>query len=167
LTLFPTSFGDSDWLGFDYAHLAAVGSGRVFRNFRSRFDNGVQFGFGGFLLSPEVIVEQQPVDYGPGAPEVNPNAVGPTADNGASLQDQFLPSSGISGAPAPPRDTAEYVFVRRDGTLLFGVAFSWDHGTLHYITRDGVRRSISQDSLDIDATQQFNEQRGVSFRLPA
>ena len=38
---------------------------------------------------------------------------------------------------------------------------------LRYVTRDGIRRSVSRDSLDIDATQQFNEQRGLSFRVPA
>jgi hypothetical protein len=166
LPLFPTSFGNTPGLGFDYAHLAALNSGRQFSRFHNRFNNGEGFGFSGFLLSPEVIVEQ-PVDYGPSGPDVNPNIASAGPDNGASLQDQFLPSSGVYGAPTPPKDIAEYVFVRRDGTLLFGVAFSWDHGTLHYITRDGVRRSISQDALDMDATQQFNEQRGVSFRLPA
>jgi hypothetical protein len=167
LPLFPTSFGNTPGLGFDYPHLAALNSGRQFSRFHRRFNDGEGFGFSGFLLSPEVIVEQQPVDYGPPGPDVNPNIASAGPDNGASLQDQFLPSSGVSGAPAPPQEIAEYVFVRRDGTLLFGVAFSWDHGTLHYITRDGVRRSISQDALDMDATQQFNEQRGVSFRLPA
>jgi hypothetical protein len=30
-----------------------------------------------------------------------------------------------------------------------------------------LRRSVTQDSLDIDATQQFNEQRGLNFRSPA
>jgi hypothetical protein len=46
-------------------------------------------------------------------------------------------------------------------------SYSWDNGTLRYITRVGVRRSVTRDALDMDATQQFNEQRGLSFRSPA
>jgi hypothetical protein len=57
--------------------------------------------------------------------------------------------------------------VRRDGGLLFAVAYSWDNGTLRYVTSDGVRKSVALESLDINATQQFNEQRGLSFRVPA
>jgi hypothetical protein len=44
------------------------------------------------------------------------------------------------------------------------VAYSWDNNTLRYVTRDGFRRSIAREALDIDATQQFNEQRGLDFR---
>jgi hypothetical protein len=70
-------------------------------------------------------------------------------------------------APAPPRDVEQYVFVRRDGSLVFAVAYTWENGTLRYITPDGLRRSIGRDALDLNATQQFNEQRGVDFRAPA
>ena len=165
LPLFPTSFNDSPGLGFDFSHLAAIHSGRFGSRFHRGFDNG--FGFSGFLLtSPEVIVEG-PAGEGPLPPEENVAANGAGPDARSNLEDQFLPSTTPSAPEAPPRDEPEYVFVRRDGTLLFGVAFSWDHGTLRYVTRDGLRRSVSQDVLDMDATQQFNEQRGVSFRLPA
>jgi hypothetical protein len=47
------------------------------------------------------------------------------------------------------------------------VAYTWDHGTLRYVTRDGLRRSIASGALDMDATQQFNEQRGLNFKTPA
>ena len=123
------------------------------------------FGFGGFLLSsPEVIVvEGQPGGAPQGAAEDN---IASRAENGEgdreNLQDQFLPAS--AGPAAPVRDAAEYVFVRRDGSLLFAVAYSWDNNTLRYVTRDGFRRSIAREALDIDATQQFNEQRGLDFR---
>ena len=75
--------------------------------------------------------------------------------------------SAPAPAAAPLPDAAEYVFVRRDGGLVFAVAYSWDNGTLRYITRDGLRLSVKQGALDMEATQQFNEQRGVEFRLPA
>jgi len=70
-------------------------------------------------------------------------------------------------ASSAPPDNEEFVFVRRDGTLFFAVAYSWEKGTLHYITSQGLPRTITEDTLDLDATRQFNEQRGLSFRLPA
>jgi len=66
-------------------------------------------------------------------------------------------------APIGPSD--EYVFVRRDGTVFFAVAYSWENGALRYITNKGLRGTMTRDSLDLSATQQFNEQRGLSFPL--
>jgi len=67
-------------------------------------------------------------------------------------------------APEPEK-TAEYVFVRSDGSLVFAVGYSWDKDILRYVTRDGVRRTIKREALDLNATQEFNEQRGLSFHL--
>jgi len=69
--------------------------------------------------------------------------------------------------PAPQGDSAQYVFVQRDGSLLFAVAYSWEKGSLRYITPEGLKRSVGRDKLDLDATQQFNEQRGLVFHFPA
>jgi hypothetical protein len=72
----------------------------------------------------------------------------------------------------PSKDVIEeeeaepYVFVRRDGTVFFATAYAWENGTLRYITSEGLRHSLTVDKLDLNATQQFNEQRGLSFRLP-
>jgi hypothetical protein len=74
-------------------------------------------------------------------------------------------------APAPAAETAssaasdneEFVFVRRDGTVFFAVAYAWEKGTLRYVTSQGLRRTVMQDTLDLDATRQFNEQRGLNF----
>jgi hypothetical protein len=68
---------------------------------------------------------------------------------------------------APQPEASEYVFVRRDGTVFFAVAYSWDAGSLRYISSEGTRRSVSRDTLDLKATQQFNEERGLMFRAPA
>jgi hypothetical protein len=157
-------------LGFDFPHLAAVNS----RHGRDRdgFGQNAGFGFGGLLFgSPEVVVENPPVEEAP--PQVAPD------DNGAGNPGGYDSGRGVERpyvartapapppAPEPPIDTSEYVFVRRDGGLLFAVAYSWDNGTLRYVTSDGVRKSVALESLDINATQQFNEQRGLSFRVPA
>lgn len=151
-------------LGFDYPHLAAVNPqhGRG----RSGFGQTVPFGYGGFLFSsPEIVVEnpQAVEEAQQGPPDETANSV--ATDDGRGPDRPFF--SRTSPAQEPPVDASEYVFVRRDGGLLFAVAYSWDNGTLHYVTRDGVRKSVTQDALDMDATQQFNEQRGLSFRVPA
>jgi len=67
----------------------------------------------------------------------------------------------------PARETQQYVFVKRDGTLFFAVGYSWEKETLWYVTKEGLRRSVGRDAIDMNATQQFNEQRGLSFRVPA
>jgi hypothetical protein len=151
-------------LGFDYPHLAAVSGNRRIRN--GRFGGGgFPFGFSGFLLSPPVIVEEAP---GPESQDVVEEDA-PQNSVEAPRVRHSRPARVIAeaeplGPPAPVPDAPEYVFVRRDGGLVFAVAYSWDQGTLRYVTREGLRRSIAGDTLDLDATHQFNEQRGVSFR---
>lgn len=70
-------------------------------------------------------------------------------------------------ASEPLRDVGEFVLVRRDGRLLFAVAFSAEGDQLIYITREGVRRSLPLAELDIEATRRMNEERGTTLRLPA
>jgi hypothetical protein len=77
------------------------------------------------------------------------------------------PAPAAEAASSAPADNDEFVFVRRDGTVFFAVAYSWEQGTLRYITSQGLRQTVTQDALDLDATRQFNEQRGLNFRSPA
>lgn len=65
----------------------------------------------------------------------------------------------------PEQDTSELVFIRRDGALLFGVAFVTRGERLIYITREGYRRSLKLAELDLDATRDINEARGTSLSL--
>jgi hypothetical protein len=166
LPVFRTEFANAPGLGFDFPHMAAVNG----RRGHGRFFGANSFGFSGFLLSsPGVIVDEgQPVENQPVIEEI-------ATTNRAEGEDVRGPEgrsfsgtlSAAAAAPAPQHEAAEYVFVRRDGGLVFAVAYSWDHGTLRYITREGMRGSVMQGALDMEATQQFNEQRGVDFRLPA
>lgn len=164
-----TDFQDVPGLGFDYPHLAAVSGNR---QHRQRFGGVFPFGFDGvFLPTAPMIVE-----------EAQPAAEAPASDERADDDERFYRSRSRrvweptdSPAPAPSsansartqEDATEYVFVRRDGSLLFAVAYSWENGTLLYVTRDGLRRSVARDVLDLSATEQFNEQRGLTFHLPA
>lgn len=162
-------------LGFDYPHLAAV-SPRRGQVGRFAFRQTVPFGFGGFLLStPEIVVEN---------PQAVEEAQETAADQGdldaqaqleaaremraayrAGQQSGVQPAA--APAPEPPPDSSSYVFVMRDGGVVFAIAYSWENGTLRYVTPEGQRKSVAAGSVDMDATQQFNEQRGLSFRVPA
>jgi hypothetical protein len=166
-----TDFGDVPGLGFDYPHLAAV-SGH--RNQGGRFGE-FPFGFnGGFLFgSPSVIVEEMPSSEAQADPVDEGNVDESETDRTLARRQPISPraydaqNSGGVTAQAPVEDSAEYVFVRRDGGLVFAVAYSWENGMLRYVTHDGMRRTIAREAIDLSATQQFNEQRGLNFRSPA
>ena len=80
---------------------------------------------------------------------------------------RYRPQPEEQANNAGPDDNSGYVFVRRDGTVFFAVAYSWENGSLRYVTSEGLRRTIAEDALDLNATKEFNEQRGFNFRLPA
>jgi hypothetical protein len=167
---------DAPGLGFDYVHLAAVGpkNGQLGRN--GRFRQTMPFGFGGYLItSPEIVVE-------------NPQAVEEAQETAAEqgdgdLQAQFEDAqrrayragqqsavqqvAPAAPAPEPAADPASYVFVMRDGTMVFAVAYTWENGTLRYVTPEGQRKSVAADALDVNATTKFNESQGLNFHVGA
>jgi hypothetical protein len=157
-------------LGFDYAHLAAVHPNGIHDHDRDR-RRGLNAGFfpffngGGYYFPLDDYDEDVPpadaqqVDNG--APEPAPYAAAPRPGDYEPRQ----PRQAAAQAPEP--EPEPYVFVRRDGTLFFATAYAWENGTLRYITSEGLRRTVTADKLDLDATQQFNEQRGLTFRAPA
>lgn len=172
---------DVPGLGFDFPHLAAVHGDRRGLRDRDGFHHnrsvGVFFPFfggGGYWpLFPEDVDEEAPADYQqqqaaePEAPTDAPYPpYGYPAPYGARAPEQPT-SSAAATEPEPERPTDQYVFVRRDGTVFFAVAYMWDNGTLRYVTSEGLRRSVAGSALDLNATQQFNEQRGLSFHSPA
>jgi hypothetical protein len=169
-----TDFQNVPGLGFDYPHLAAVSGNRRSHNGRFAGGFGDPFGFSGFLLSPSIIGDDIPADSQTTDAQSSAADDPEVADDAPPVQRSPRRSRSArriepetDSAPAPLREEEQYVFVRRDGSLVFAVAYTWESGTLRYITPDGLRRSIGRDALDIEATQQFNEQRGVNFRAPA
>jgi hypothetical protein len=180
-----TDFQNVPGLGFDYPHLAAISGNRRFPG--GRFGGGYPFGYGygGYLYgspyydSPGIDDQGQPADTAPADPQASaadenipadaydlpPMPRRPRAPRSAN--DPQAASAQAQSAPAPQPDAEQYVFVRRDGGVVFAVAYSWDKGTLRYVTPEGLRRSIGRDALDLNATQQFNEQRGLTFQAPA
>ena len=68
---------------------------------------------------------------------------------------------------APSEPVYEYVFVKRDGTKIFAVAYSLTKDNLQYITKEGLRRTLPLTALDFEATQKSNEERGNTVTLPS
>src|SRR5712692_4084164 len=67
----------------------------------------------------------------------------------ASLQAAApTPTPAIETANAAPPSNDEFVFVRRDGTVFFGVAYACEGGSLRYVAVGGLRRTVKQDALD-------------------
>lgn len=148
--------------GFDYTHFFAVHP-----NARHHFrrDSGFVIPFidGGFYLPVPMVAEQGTAE--PPAEEIGAtNQPTPDEQSAARNSDSYS-RSRMRSEPLPP-EQSEYVFVRRDGSLIFAVAYSLINDRLQYVTAEGLRRTIPLNTLDFAATQQFNEQRGVSIRLP-
>ncbi len=108
-------------------------------------------------------------DQGAPAPQADDSEAAnqpPPADQTSARDSDSNLRSRMRSEPLPP-EQPEYVFVRQDGSLIFAVAYSLINDRLQYVTAEGLRRTIPLNTLDLGATQQFNEQRGVSIRLPA
>jgi hypothetical protein len=172
----PFSFGmfPVPGLGFDFAHLAAIT-----RNFKvsdisvlstaqrlalaRRLSPVVPFGVPFLPLPGEIVVVQQPpvvvLQQAPAPEEV----VEPTSGaRPAERKETVEPARPME----PLHDFGEFVLVRRDGRVVFAVAFSTAGDLLTYVTREGVRRSMPLADLDVETTVRMNEERGTTLRLP-
>jgi len=148
-------------LGFDYAHYVAVHPNAG----RHLFGGGVVPFVGGGIYIPYAVYLDNGATAEPAAESTQAEVEQPVEDMAALPEAAPLWSHAHSSAPMEA--DFEYVFVRRDGTVFFAVAFTFDSTDLRYVTQDGFRRTVPLASLDLAATQQFNEQRGLSPRLPS
>jgi len=163
-------------LGFDAAHVAATRGNRGRDRGERGRGRGNEFGLlfpffdgGGYYVptGPDML------GYGQGDGQAVEDAEdqGPGEDDRPDRPPYRDARMGVERLPmeqpTPQKDVEQYVFVRRDGTVFFAVAYSWDEGSLRYISSEGMKHSVSRDTLDLKATQQFNEERGLTFRAPA
>jgi hypothetical protein len=151
-------------LGFDYVHYAAVHPGVYRRNFRG--GAVVPFIGGGIYVPSGYYGEPGPTAEQPAEPDAEPAQAQAEQPNYAAPP-VSAPQRERTIASTPSAPSPEFIFVRRDGSVFFAIAYSWSNGSLQYITQDGLRRVAPLTTLDLDATSQFNEQRGLSFRSPA
>jgi hypothetical protein len=162
-------------LGFDAVHVAATrgnraGLGRDRDHDRGRRNEfGVLFPFfdgGGYYVPTGPDISGDVPGDGQGVDDAEDQGPGPD-DRPYDRAPRGSANRPPVERPGPQANVPEYVFVRRDGTVFFAVAYSWDQGSLRYISSEGTRRSVSRDTLDLKATEEFNEQRGLVFRSPA
>jgi hypothetical protein len=154
-------------LGFDAVHFAATHPNDTRRNRQGRQELSFFFPFFGGMPSNSYVPaeengepsEAQQVAEAPQYEEPSPRSSRPRGESWSSAG--ALTPLDVA---APQPENQEYIFVRSDGTVFFAIAFSWDRDMLRYVTREGLRQSAARGSLDLDATRQFNEQRGLSFR---
>src|SRR5882724_789453 len=167
-TAFTSDFVPVPGLGFDMTHLAATRGPEAVGAGRHRRQQPILFPFidGGFFLpSSPVFVDEAAAPEAPQEEKVE-TEIAERPRHARVMQAAPAPPQ-VEEASAAPRQTEEFVFVRRDGTVFFAVAYAWENGVLRYVTSEGLRRSVARETLDLNATQQFNEQRGLNFRLPA
>jgi hypothetical protein len=155
-------------LGFDAVHQAATcGTGVAGSRRRGFVQTPLFFPFfdGGFFLPGSAV----PAEEASTADNSQPDATDAEMREARRRYraTEPAPAQTVESASSAAPESEEFVFVRRDGTVFFAVAYSWDNGTLRYITSQGVRQTVTQDALDLGATQQFNVQRGLNFRSPA
>jgi hypothetical protein len=153
-------------LGFDFVHYAAVHPNM--RNVHFKGAGIVPIFGGGFYFPGGGNAEPETADNQYLAARQN-EFPPPSTDVGESetLMDEVPSVPYVQSKPTPVPSSTEYIFVRRDGSVFFAVAYSWVNGNLQYVTQDGFRKLASLSALDLDATAQFNEQRGVAFHSPA
>lgn len=149
--------------GFDYEHFFAVHPnwgmhhpvGGVVLPF---------FGGGGFYMPVPYYTESTPQE---GEQQTASN-VQPGPAQTSYPQESAAPSStrqnSYTYTPAEP--VAEFIFVKRDGTTFNAVAYTLLKGKLQYVTKEGLRRTVPLDSLDLEATQKSNEDRGTTVDFP-
>jgi hypothetical protein len=133
-----------------------------------RFLNGgviIPWGFGGFYV-PVPYYEPGPDDQGP-PPPVDAYAPDQNGYNNQQSAAEQPPASAAAPYYPPSEPVYEYVFVKHDGTKIFAVAYSLTKDNVQYVTKEGLRRTLPLSSLDFDATQKSNEERGNTINLPA
>ncbi len=152
-------------LGFDYVHYASVHPS--FGHNHDHFRGGAIFPVfgGGYYYPGSDYVDSGATDQQSADQNQNGTDLPPVQSAEAPQEETPISSPWTRPSPLPP--SSEYIFVRRDGSVFFAVAYSWINGDLQYITKDGFRKLASGGTLDLDATTQFNEQRGVPFHSPA
>lgn len=150
-------------LGFDYPHFFAVhpnwGACSAVTGVVLPF-----FGGGFYLPVPYYTNSAQQEE----AQDNTPNEQS-GSDRQASAEEQSASASSRSNfdSTSPSEPVAEFVFVKRDGSTLFAVAYTLLKDKIQYVTKEGLRRSVALDSLDFEATLKFNEERGNTINLPS
>jgi len=122
--------------------------------------------FGGAMYIPIPYYVDSPQEQGDGqevASNQPPDSNTQESDQGPAAA---APTRYRSSSNDINESLSEFVFVQRDGSKFYAVAYSVLNDKLHYVTKEGIRRTSALDSLDWDATQKLNEDLGNTINLP-
>ncbi len=155
-------------LGFDFVHFAAVHrsfgtSALITTPLEPIIPIGLPFFAAPIETAPLVIVVQQPpvvIMQQPAVQEASYDVVPRSRSIELDKETAAMPQA------APEPDASEFVLARRDGTVVFAVAFTTAGDRLTYVTREGIRRSLRLTDLDVETTLRMNEERGTTLHLP-
>ena len=154
----------SPGFGFDYQHFFAV---HPTWNVCNHVSGDIVPFFGGGGYDPG------PYYSAPGNQEAaDENASNEQPESGRITYAQEPAASASSRSDSnsysytPTEPAVEFVFVKRDGSTFYAVAYMVLRDKVQYVTREGLCRSVTLDSLDPDATHKFNEERGNTVDLP-
>lgn len=160
-------------LGFDYSNLAAINASL---GVRAMIDPATQYEIAQALRLRRATAGASPFFYSPfgATPIVMETPMAAQADPAPQPPiivvvppaEQQPPADPPVAEEQPLPDPGEFVLVQRDGRLLFAVGFTAEPGHVVYVTKEGLRRSIALDQIDVDATLRMNEERGSSIQLP-
>lgn len=160
-------------LGFDFPHLAAIG-GPLGNNFPTHLGNNGQRGqgyyvpifFGGYPYYADETANDQADQESAQQPQPQQQTLPEQQDADAGSDAGNLSASvSESQGQDPVPDIGDFILVRRDGRILFASVFSVVGTQLHYVTPEGIRRTLAMADLDSDATQQMNEARGTTLQF--
>jgi len=151
--------------GFDYEHFSAV---HPTWNTCNHVSGGIVPSLGGGSYDPA------PYYSAPGnqeAADENASSEQPESRRITYAQEPAVSASSQSDSNSysytPTEPVVEFVFVKRDGSTFYAAAYFVLKDKVQYVTREGLCRSVSLDSLDPDATHKFNEERGNTVDLPS
>jgi hypothetical protein len=169
-------------LGFDFPHLVAING--TLRNSPLQIGHHGHGGQGTFV---PLFFGGYPYDYADSASDQqDQQQEQQTVDQSqpqsqTTVNEQPMPAQQGTGsgsdtgnlpAPVPETQAAEevpdvgnFIFVRRDGRILFASVFSVVGSQLQYVSPEGIRRTLAISDLDVDATQQMNEARGTTVQI--
>lgn len=151
--------------GFDYEHFFAVHPN--WGKFQRLTGVVVPSGWGGGYYYPVPYYnESTPQEGQEGNASAPAEAQESNVRASAPANEETAPTTGRSYSYTPVHPAEEYVFVKRDGTRIFAVAYSLAKDKLQYVTKEGLRRTLPIDALDYDATMKSNEERGNTVTLP-
>ena len=150
--------------GFDYEHFYAVHP--TWNTCSHVSGTTVPFSDGGgYYPGPYYSARNNQETADENASNEQPESRGMTdAQEPAVSESSRSDSNSYSYTPTEP--VAEFVFVMRDGSTFNAAAYTVLKDKVQYVTREGLRRSVTLDSLDPDATHKINEERGNTVDLP-